>query len=132
MTAERLRLLSAILLVWCTAFGLTAFFTPIVRRIAVRFGWIAKPVEDRWGRRATDYEGCYKAFSRAVIQQTPLESNGFEFDNELVCKLLRRRRRIVEVPIHYEPRVYGEGKKIRWQHGIRMVWAVLKWRVMPF
>ena len=85
-----------------------------------------------YGWRATDYEGCYKAFSRAVIQQTPLESNGFEFDNELVCKLLRRRRRIVEVPIHYDPRVYGEGKKIRWQHGIRMVWAVLKWRVMPF
>ena len=85
-----------------------------------------------YGWRATDYEGCYKAFTRAVIRATPLESTGFELDNELVCKLLRRRRRIVEVPIHYDPRVYGEGKKIRWQHGIRMVWAVLKWRVMPF
>ena len=85
-----------------------------------------------YGWRATDYEGCYKAFTRAVIREIPVESNGFEFDNALVCKLLRRRRRIVEVPIHYEPRVYGEGKKIRWQHGIRMIWSILKWRVTPF
>ena len=85
-----------------------------------------------YGWRATDYEGCYKTFTRAVIRETPVESNGFEFDNELICKLLRRRRRIVEVPIRYDPRVYRDGKKIRWQHGVRMIWAILKWRVMPF
>jgi glycosyltransferase involved in cell wall biosynthesis len=85
-----------------------------------------------YGFRATDYEGCYKAFSRQVIDETPVMTDGFDFDNELVCKLLRRRRRIVEVPIHYYPRVYREGKKIRWQHGLRMVWAIVKWRVKPF
>ena len=81
--------------------------------------------------RATDYEGCYKAFTRRTIQETPLVSDGFELDNELICKLLRRRRRIVEVPIRYTPRLYREGKKVRWQHGLRMLWAILKWRVMP-
>ena len=85
-----------------------------------------------YGFHATDYEGCYKAFTRRVIQETPVKANGFEFDNELICKLLRRRRKIVEVPIHYAPRSYKEGKKIRWQDGARMVWAILKWRVMPF
>ena len=85
-----------------------------------------------YGFHATDYEGGYKVFTRAVIQETPVEANGFEFDNELICKLLRRRRRIVEVPIHYNPRVYGEGKKIRWQHGARMLWAILQWRVKSF
>lgn len=85
-----------------------------------------------YGFRATDYEGCYKAFSRQVIHETPVETNGFDFDNELICKLLRRRRRIVEVPIHYHPRLYREGKKIRWQHGLQMVWAILKWRVKRF
>ena len=54
------------------------------------------------------------------------------FDVVLICKLLRRRRRIVEVPIHYNPRLYGEGKKIRWRHGLKMLWAVVKWRVLPF
>ena len=85
-----------------------------------------------YGFHATDYEGCYKAFTRQVIQDTPVEANGFEFDNELVCKLLRRRRKIVEVPIHYVPRSYREGKKIRWQHGVKMLWAILKWRVKRF
>ena len=85
-----------------------------------------------YGFRATDYEGCYKAFTREVIRDTPIAANGFEFDNELVCKLLRRRRRIVEVPIHYSPREYREGKKIRWPHGVTILWTILKWRVLPF
>lgn len=85
-----------------------------------------------YGFRATDYEGCYKVFTRQVIRDTLVEADGFEFDNELICKLLRRRRRIVEVPIRYTPRVYREGKKIRWQHGVKMAWTILKWRVMPF
>lgn len=84
-----------------------------------------------YGFRATDYEGCYKAFTRTVVRDTPVVANGFEFDNELICKLLRRGRRIVEVPIRYSPRAYAEGKKIRWQHGLRIVWTILKWRVLP-
>lgn len=85
-----------------------------------------------YGFRATDYEGCYKAFARRVIEETPVVTDGFDFDNELICKLLRRRRRIAEVPIHYTPRRYAEGKKIRWHHGVRIIWSILKWRIMPF
>lgn len=85
-----------------------------------------------YGFHATDYEGCYKAFSRRAIEATPVVADGFEFDNELICKLLRRRWKIQEVPIRYAPRSYQEGKKIRWQHGVRMVWTILKWRVLPF
>lgn len=50
----------------------------------------------------------------------------------LIRKLLRKKRRIAEVPIHYHPRLYREGKKIRWQHGLTMIWTILKWRVLPF
>ena len=85
-----------------------------------------------YGFRATDYEGCYKAFTRQVVRDILVEADGFEFDNELVCKLLRRRKRIAEVPIHYHPREYAEGKKIRWQHGVKMLWTILKWRVKRF
>ena len=85
-----------------------------------------------YGFHATDYEGCYKVFRRQVVQETPVQADGFEFDNELICKLLRRRVRIVEVPIHYAPRLYREGKKIRWQHGVKMLWTIVKWRVLPY
>ncbi len=35
-----------------TAGGVTLLLTPLVRALAVRFGLVSKPVEDRWGRRA--------------------------------------------------------------------------------
>ncbi|HLZ36007.1 MAG TPA: glycosyltransferase family 2 protein [Nitrospira sp.] len=82
-------------------------------------------------RRFTDYEGCYKAFSRGVLLDTPVESKGFEFDNELICKLMRKGARITEVPIQYAPRTYAQGKKITWRHGVMMLWTIFKWRFLP-
>ena len=77
---------------------------------------------------ATDYEGCYKAFTLEVIRSIPIRSDGFEYDNELICKILRKGYKIIEVPIDYNPRSYEHGKKITWRHGVRMLWAILKYR----
>ena len=84
-----------------------------------------------YGQHFTDYEGCYKAFTRTLLSSTPVEAKGFEFDNELVCKLMRKGARIVEVPIHYTPRTYAHGKKINWKHGLIILWTILKWRFLP-
>lgn len=84
-----------------------------------------------YGQRFTDYEGCYKAFRRTVVTATPVKARGFEFDNELICKLMRKGTRIVEVPIRYTPRTYESGKKITWRHGAVMFWTIVKWRFLP-
>jgi glycosyltransferase involved in cell wall biosynthesis len=84
-----------------------------------------------YGKRFTDYEGCYKAFRRSVLLDTPVEATGFEFDNELICKVMRRGVRISEVPIQYHPRTYAQGKKITWRHGLVMLWTIVKWRLLP-
>ncbi len=84
-----------------------------------------------YGKRFTDYEGCYKAFTREILASTPVGAKGFEFDNELVCKLMRKGTRIVEVPIHYTPRTYAHGKQITWRHGLIILWTIMKWRVLP-
>lgn len=84
-----------------------------------------------YGKRFSDYEGCYKAFRRDVIAKIPIKAKGFEFDNELICKLLRKQARIEEVPISYMPRTYQAGKKITWRHGITMLWTIIKWRFLP-
>jgi glycosyltransferase involved in cell wall biosynthesis len=84
-----------------------------------------------YGNRATDYEGCYKAVTRRLLVALSIGADGFEFDNELICKALRLGHRIVEVPITYRPRSYQEGKKITWRHGMRMLWTIVKWRVKP-
>ena len=85
-----------------------------------------------YGNSATDYEGGYKAFTKRLVDSIPIEADGFEYDNELICKLLRRGHRIEEVPISYRPRTYAHGKKIEWTDGMRMVWTILKWRFRRF
>ncbi len=84
-----------------------------------------------YGKNFTDYEGCYKAFRRATLATTPVKATGFEFDNELICKLMRKGARIVEAPIRYTPRTYARGKKITWRHGLIMLWTIIKWRFLP-
>ena len=84
-----------------------------------------------YGNSATDYEGGYKVITRRLINSLGINANGFEFDNELICKALRLRHQIIEVPIRYTPRSYKDGKQIIWRHGMRMLWTILKWRVLP-
>ncbi len=81
---------------------------------------------------ATDYEGCYKAFRTEVLRSFPIEADGFEIDNEIICKIFRRGGKIKEVPIRYYPRTYGKGKKIKPKDGFRILWTILKWRFRSF
>lgn len=81
-----------------------------------------------YGNHAQEYEGCYKAFTKNVLAGIVIHANGFEFDNELVCKLLKKRTTLVDVPIHYASRDYTEGKKIRWNDGIRILLTIVKYR----
>jgi glycosyltransferase involved in cell wall biosynthesis len=90
--------------------------------------WITNTL---YGKRFTDYEGCYKASFRSTLLGTPIQAKGFEFDNELICKLMRKGVRIEEVPIRYNPRTYAQGKKITWRHGVIMLWTILRWRFLP-
>ena len=84
-----------------------------------------------YGKTFTDYEGCYKAFRRDALAGVSVQARGFEFDNELLCKLMRKGARIMEVPIRYTPRTYRQGKKITWRHGLIILWTILKWRIRP-
>ncbi|PIQ82859.1 MAG: glycosyl transferase [Candidatus Omnitrophica bacterium CG11_big_fil_rev_8_21_14_0_20_64_10] len=85
-----------------------------------------------YGFYATDYEACYKVCKRSMLLGLNLQSNRFDIDNEIICKLLRRGAQIVEVPVQYNPRSYKAGKKIRWHHGFAVIWAIIKWRFLPF
>jgi len=75
----------------------------------------------------TDMGTGYKAFRTAVLQETPIRSNGFSFEAELTIKLARRRARIYEVPVSYHGRTYEEGKKIRAWDAFTIVLAILRY-----
>jgi hypothetical protein len=55
----------------------------------------------------------YKVFRREAVAGIRFRRNRFDFDWELVCKLIRRGHVPAEVPINYRSRSYAEGKKVR-------------------
>ncbi|MBI5147797.1 MAG: glycosyltransferase family 2 protein [Parcubacteria group bacterium] len=77
---------------------------------------------------AGEYEGCYKAFTKRLVDSIEVKTDDFDYDNELVCKLLRLGYKTVDVPIRYHPRSYEEGKKIGWRHGFKILWTIVKLR----
>ncbi|MDP3962626.1 MAG: glycosyltransferase family 2 protein [bacterium] len=77
---------------------------------------------------AGEYEGCYKAITKKLADSIEVKTNNFDFDNELVCKVLKKGYRTIDVPIHYYPRNYSEGKKINWKHGFLILWTIIKYR----
>lgn len=76
----------------------------------------------------TDMETGYKLFKREALQGITIRSNSFNFEPEITAKLLKRRVRIFEVPISFNPRDYSEGKKIGLKDAFEAVWALFWYR----
>lgn len=76
----------------------------------------------------SDMETGYKLFKRPILQGVPLRAKRFDFEPEVTAKLLKRRARIFEVPITFNPREYEDGKKIGLRDAFEAVWTLLKYR----
>jgi glycosyltransferase involved in cell wall biosynthesis len=76
----------------------------------------------------TDMETGYKVFRREVVQDLTIHARRFDFEPEFTAKILKRKVRIFEVPITFNPRSYDEGKKIKLQDAFVAVWTLVKYR----
>ncbi|MEO0085749.1 MAG: glycosyltransferase family 2 protein, partial [candidate division WOR-3 bacterium] len=76
-----------------------------------------------FGGRITDMETGYKAVRRETLLGLGLRAERFDIEPEIACRLLRRRLRIVEVPISYSAR--SEGKKIGPRDAVQAVCRLL-------
>jgi glycosyltransferase involved in cell wall biosynthesis len=76
----------------------------------------------------SDMETGYKVFKASVIKGVPLRARRFDFEPEVTAKMLKRRHRIYEVPISFDPREYSQGKKIGLKDAFEAVWTLLKYR----
>jgi glycosyltransferase involved in cell wall biosynthesis len=76
----------------------------------------------------TDMETGYKVFRREVIEGITIRSKRFNFEPEFTAKILKRRYRIFEVPITFNPRDYADGKKIKLKDAFEAVFALLRYR----
>jgi glycosyltransferase involved in cell wall biosynthesis len=78
----------------------------------------------------SDMETGYKVFRREVIEGMPLRAKRFDFEPEFTAKVLKRKYRIFEVPISFNPRDYSQGKKIKLKDAFEAVWTLIKYRFM--
>jgi len=76
----------------------------------------------------TDMETGYKLFKREIVMDMPLHARGFEFEPEFTAKILKKKVRIFEVPITFNPREYSEGKKIKAKDAVIAMWTLVKYR----
>lgn len=76
----------------------------------------------------TDMETGYKVFRHEVISGMTIRANSFNFEPEFTAKILKRKYRIFEVPITFNPREYSQGKKIKLHDAFEAVWALIKYR----
>ena len=81
-----------------------------------------------YGSKLSDVYCGYKVFKTDVLKNLNLESNGFEIEQELTIKTLKKGYQILEVPISYYPRTRQEGKKIRAWDGLKAIWLIIKYK----
>jgi hypothetical protein len=93
----------------------------------------AKTFNLLYQQRTTDVNTMFKVFRRACLDGVELESDGFELDIELVCKLVLAGHAPLEVPVNYVARDFEQGKKIRfWRDAWPSYAALFKYRRRAF
>ena len=83
--------------------------------IFVNFGhWVfATLINVLFLTRLRDPFTMFKVFRRDCLYGLDFKCNRFDFDFELLIKLLRKGFRPIELPVNYRSRSFAEGKKVR-------------------
>jgi hypothetical protein len=80
----------------------------------------------------TDPFTMFKVFRRDALFGIDFVCNRFDFDIELVMKLVRKGYIPVELPVNYVSRSFTEGKKVSFtRDGMTWLWTIAKMRLSP-
>jgi glycosyltransferase involved in cell wall biosynthesis len=83
-------------------------------------------------QRLKDPFSMFKVFRRDCLYGLQFECNRFDFDFEIVIKLLRKGYRPMELPVNYRSRSFSEGKKVTVvRDPLTWLRALLKYRNSP-
>ena len=100
----------------------------------LNFGhWLFKfMVNSALGLKMDDPFTMYKVFRRDCVAGVTFEANRFDFDFELLIKIVRKGYRPIEIPVNYRSRTFSEGKKVSLTRD-PWTWirAILKFRSVP-
>jgi SAM-dependent methyltransferase len=85
-----------------------------------------------YGTRLRDPFTMFKVFRRDCLYGLSFEANRFDFDWELVGKLVRAGYRPLEIPVNYRSRSFTEGKKVSLlRDPLTWIRACFKFRFQP-
>lgn len=79
------------------------------------------------GLSLSDMETCYKAIRRDLLDGLVVCQNRFGFEPEITAKLARRGCRFLELPISYDCRGYGDGKKIGVRDAFEALYCIVRY-----
>lgn len=102
-----------------------------IRGLTFNFAQIlfAKTYNLLYQQRVTDVPTMFKVFRTECLDGLDLQSNGFELDIELACKLVRNGHSPMEIPVNYVARGFDEGKKVKfWRDAIPCYGAFFRYR----
>ncbi len=97
---------------------------PFIRRIGNAFFNLAIFLST--GFPVTDSQSGYRAFSRQVLVSVPTYTNGFEWETEVLLKVVKGGYRIVDVPIHYKERVAGVSRLALLSDSIKFLTLIVR------
>ncbi|MEM7228362.1 MAG: hypothetical protein AAF432_06040 [Planctomycetota bacterium] len=82
------------------------------------------------GFRVRDMECCYKVLPVRVLRdiRPMLTEQRFGIEPQIVASLARKKARVTEIPIRYEPRGMEAGKKIGWRDAVRAIYVITRER----
>jgi SAM-dependent methyltransferase len=84
-----------------------------------------------YGQALKDPWTMYKVFRSDCLHKLEFECNRFNFDVELLAKLVRKGFTPVEILVRYKSRSFKDGKKIRvMSDPWTWIWACLKYRIV--
>ncbi len=78
-----------------------------------------------------DIMTCHKMIRTDLFRSLGLSSPGFAIEPEITARLVQRRERIFEVPVHYRARSTEEGKKLTAVDGFRVIGTLVRCRFSP-
>lgn len=105
--------------------GLSAYFNLGHALLLTMFNLI-------YSQNLTDPFTMFKVFRRDCLYGLKFECDRFDFDNEIVIKLIRKGYKPLELPVNYVSRSIQEGKKITlFMDPLRWIRALLKFRKSP-
>jgi hypothetical protein len=83
-----------------------------------------------FGLRLRDPQTMFKVCRRDCIEGLKFEASFFNFDYELLLKIVRKGYAPTEVPVNYRSRSHAEGKKIRmWRDAPLGLWMITTLRL---